>query len=148
MAISGKVIECETFEGQTFQNERFSGISHCAFYNCTFIGCIFDDCCISRTSIVGSKFVGGCSWRNIRIIGKCDVSDCNVEILNLKVGGRGYVAVLNKGGAFIGCLFKRWSELDQGVREQVKSDGRNAVNWWRLNKSIFEKTARDRGWIS
>lgn len=148
MAAPGRIIEGQSFRREVFQGENFSRISHCTFEDCVFHNCNFDRCVIARTTISGGKFNLGCSFRHVKLLGKNSFYRNNIEILDLRIAGRGYIVVMNKNGATIGCIFKKWTELQQGQKDQIKADGKNAVHWWKKYKPTFETIAKERGWIT
>lgn len=138
----------QTITGHTFKH---ADLSEAKFRRAVLIDCTFE-CCDMRfadflkATLIRCQFVD-CKWERPEFTG-ATLKDCNIDVVDGRLGQLGYVAVLTEKGLQVGCTGFTWdlaSNMEQ--RDLLKMDKRNAVNWWARFGNRLLEAGRARKWV-
>lgn len=140
------MIELQDFDGQTFDGDDFAKISHCTFKNCRFKGCKFDRAMISASHFIDCDFDDDCTFYYLDVRGAWRFEGCNIEVRDMRLGGRGHVVVLNHEGGFCGCARWAWEAPEVSRRQLLRFGKKDAVVFWDYIKGRVYEIGQQRGW--
>ncbi len=130
---------------------RFLDLSSAQFRRAVLTDFAFEFCDLSKADFRNAQLTRtrfeNCQFIEPNFAG-AQLDDCNIEVIDGRLAGRGYVAIASQTGLQIGCAAFSWAMArDMCQRDLLRMDRRDAVAWWERFGAQILHIGRRRQWV-